>query len=84
MQAQAEALSSINEPLKANVFASILLHGITGSGKTEVYLQAIAHVLERGEQVMVLVPEIGLTPQTIQRFRDLKSLNRAICESTNG
>jgi primosomal protein N' (replication factor Y) len=46
-----------------------LLYGVTGSGKTEVYLQAIAHALERGHGAIVLVPEISLTPQTIQRFQ---------------
>ncbi|HWV15917.1 MAG TPA: primosomal protein N' [Cellvibrio sp.] len=46
-----------------------LLEGATGSGKTEIYLQAIAQVLERGRQALILVPEIGLTPQTIARFQ---------------
>jgi primosomal protein N' (replication factor Y) len=49
--------------------STFLLHGVTGSGKTEVYLQAIAHALERGQGAVVLVPEISLTPQTVERFK---------------
>ncbi|MCU0524798.1 MAG: primosomal protein N' [Elainella sp. Prado103] len=64
--AQSQALQAIQD-IKA--FQQILLHGVTGSGKTEVYLQAIAPLLQRGESALVLVPEIGLTPQLTDRFR---------------
>ncbi len=50
-------------------FSPFLLEGVTGSGKTEIYLQAIEHCLKRGQRALVLVPEIGLTPQTIARFQ---------------
>ncbi len=63
---QALALAAI---AAAPGFQPLLLAGVTGSGKTEVYLQAIAQVLERGQQALVLVPEIGLTPQTVARFK---------------
>jgi primosomal protein N' (replication factor Y) len=49
--------------------STFLLHGVTGSGKTEIYLQAIAHALEQGKGAIVLVPEISLTPQTVERFK---------------
>ncbi len=65
-----EQLNAITQIHKAvGQFKGILLNGLTGSGKTEVYLQAMQPVLEAGQQVLVLVPEIGLTPQTINRFK---------------
>ncbi len=59
---QQDAINLIDQP------GTYLLHGITGSGKTEVYLRAIEEVLRKNEQALVLVPEIGLTPQTLNRF----------------
>src|SRR5207244_1299515 len=50
-------------------FHAFLLHGVTGSGKTEIYLKAIEEVVRQGKEAIVLVPEISLTPQTIQCFR---------------
>ena len=56
-------------PAQAGPSSTFLLHGVTGSGKTEIYLQAIAHALEHGKGAIVLVPEISLTPQTVERFK---------------
>jgi primosomal protein N' (replication factor Y) len=62
--AQSSGLSTLNpQP------STFLLHGVTGSGKTEIYLQAIAYALEQDKGAIVLVPEISLTPQTVERFK---------------
>src|SRR5579884_41626 len=67
---QASALKEIVQALDAPGNAQpILLHGVTGSGKTEIYLQAIQAALDRGRTAIVLVPEISLTPQTVERFK---------------
>ena len=63
-------------------YRRVLLHGVTGSGKTEVYLQAIAPVLARGRSALVLVPEIGLTPQIVDRFR--ARFERRVCVYHSG
>ena len=63
------ALQRIKSEIASEKFGVIVLNGVTGSGKTEVYLRAIADVVEQGRQAIVLVPEIALTPQTILRFR---------------
>lgn len=65
---QAFACEAITDGLGS--YRTYLLNGVTGSGKTEVYLQAISAALANGKQALVLIPEIGLTPQTVKRFRD--------------
>jgi primosomal protein N' (replication factor Y) len=69
-QEQAHALKEIIQALDSpEKSGPILLHGVTGSGKTEIYLQAIRTTLNRGHTAIVLVPEISLTPQTVERFK---------------
>ena len=66
---QAIALEVIRARLKSDAYAAVLCHGVTGSGKTRLYMDAIQHVLERGGGAIALVPEISLTPQTVRRFK---------------
>jgi primosomal protein N' (replication factor Y) len=66
---QEQAWAALEPVLRQGGFHPFLLHGVTGSGKTEIYLRAIEEVVRQGKQALVLVPEISLTPQTIARFR---------------
>jgi len=66
---QARALDTLQAVVRTETYGAFLLLGVTGSGKTEVYLQAIDTCVQQGRQAIVLVPEIALTPQTVRRFR---------------
>jgi len=66
---QEKSLEEIKGRLDKREFSEILIHGVTGSGKTEVYLQLIQYAIDQGRQAIVLVPEISLTPQMVERFK---------------
>ncbi|WYP25027.1 primosomal protein N' [Alkalihalobacillus sp. FSL W8-0930] len=66
---QQQAFSSIKQTIEEEKSETFLLHGVTGSGKTEIYLQAIDLVLKQGKEAIMLVPEISLTPQIVSRFK---------------
>jgi primosomal protein N' (replication factor Y) len=68
-EAQEGVFEGILRDLESSEFRTTLLHGVTGSGKTEIYLNAIAQVLDSGKSALMLVPEIGLTPQVSRAFR---------------
>jgi len=78
---QKAAMKAATAAINSGRFREMLLHGVTGSGKTEVYLQLIQHVLDVGRKAIVLVPEISLTPQTVDRFRGRFGDNVAVLHS---
>ena len=79
--AQKAALDPIAEALERREFRMFLLHGVTGSGKTEIYLHAIQKCLELGREAIVLVPEIALTPQMVERFKSRFGARVAVLHS---
>lgn len=81
---QHRAVREISAALDARRYQPFLLHGVTGSGKTEVYLQAIAHARSCGRGSLVLVPEISLTPLLVRRFRDRFGSGIAVLHSSLG
>jgi primosomal protein N' (replication factor Y) len=78
-QAQECAVKNVSENI--NQFKTFLLYGVTGSGKTEVYLQILKSILARSQQALILVPEIGLTPQLVARFQERLSVPIGVVHS---
>jgi primosomal protein N' (replication factor Y) len=78
---QQAALEQINKALKQHTFSPFLLYGVTGSGKTEVYLRAIQEAISLGKQALILVPEISLTPQLVGRFQRKLAVEMALLHS---
>ncbi len=81
---QERAFYRIKEAIERGRFSSFLLHGVTGSGKTEVYLRVIGEVIKNGKEAVVLVPEISLTPQLVKRFRGRFGKEVAVIHSALG
>jgi primosomal protein N' (replication factor Y) len=78
---QEQAVQAVAKVLAARTHHTFLLHGVTGSGKTEIYLQAVAHVLAQGRRAIILVPEIALTPQTVRRVAARFPGRLTVCHS---
>lgn len=78
---QQEAIAPIMAAIEERYHETILLHGVTGSGKTEIYLQSIERVINQGKEAIVLVPEISLTPQIVARFKERFGSSVAVLHS---
>ncbi|WP_099158041.1 primosomal protein N' [Virgibacillus ndiopensis] len=78
---QKQAITPIKQKIADNQHDVFLVHGVTGSGKTEIYLQAIQDVIDKGKEAIVLVPEISLTPQMVHRFKGRFGSNVAVMHS---
>ncbi len=78
---QKKAFQAVKKPMKAGQYKGFLLFGVTGSGKTEVYIHALKYALQQGKAGIVLVPEISLTPQTIKRFYQIFGDDIAVLHS---
>ncbi|SDI67426.1 primosomal protein N' [Natribacillus halophilus] len=78
---QSHVLTQVEEKMAHSQATPMLLHGVTGSGKTEIYLQAIDQVIREGQEAIVLVPEISLTPQMVGRFKRRFGANVAVLHS---
>ncbi len=78
---QQRAVTTVSHACKGDAFSVFVLHGVTGSGKTIVYQRVIANMLEQGKRALVLVPEIGLTPQLSDRFRAVFGSRIAVLHS---
>jgi primosomal protein N' (replication factor Y) (superfamily II helicase) len=79
--AQAEAIGTVIQSIDAGEFRTYLLHGVTGSGKTQVYIEAIRHAIRRGKRAIMLVPEIALTFQLVERFTSVFGERIAVLHS---
>jgi len=81
---QGTALTEVSKGIHSKRFSPFLIYGVTGSGKTEIYLRAIEEVLNQGKEAIVLVPEISLTPQLLSRFKDRFGKNLSLLHSGLG
>jgi primosomal protein N' (replication factor Y) len=81
---QEAVLNEILKGIRSKRFSPFLIHGVTGSGKTEIYLRAIEEVMHQGREAIVLVPEISLTPQLLSRFKDRFGENLSLLHSGLG